>query len=171
MSIRSRLTIGTALFLVVVLMAALFWGLRHAAMSKPNILGSSAPRLAIETTDGSRVRVWQLQGRPVVVNFWASWCTPCVQESQVLSTTAGIRGDIAFVGVDVQDTWTGLRQFEAGHPHAYPVGPPIVGSMSDYGVVSLPVTFFLDKHGRVVAYFSGPIDAQTLDHYLAVVAS
>ena len=171
MSIRSRLIIGTAIFLVAVLMVALFWGLRHVAMSKSNILGTSAPRLAIETTDGSQVRVWQLQGKPVVINFWASWCTPCVQESQVLSTTAANRPDIAFVGADVQDSWTGLRQFEAGHPHAYPVGPPVVGSQSDYGVVSLPVTFFLDKKGRVAAYFSGPIDAQTLDHYLVVVTS
>jgi cytochrome c biogenesis protein CcmG, thiol:disulfide interchange protein DsbE len=171
MTIRSRLIVGTALFLVVVLMSALFWGLRHVATSKPNILGTNAPPLAIETTDGSQVRVWQLQGRPVVVNFWASWCTPCVQESQVLSTTAAIRSDVAFVGADVQDTWTALRQFEAGHPHAYPVGPPVVGSQSDYGVVSLPVTFFLDKQGRVAAYFSGPIDAQTLDHYLVVITT
>src|SRR5579859_505904 len=108
MTIRSRLIVGTALFLVVVLMSALFWGLRHMAMSKPNILGTNAPPLAIETIDGSQVRVWQLQGRPVVVNFWASWCTPCVQESQVLSTTAASRSDVAFVGADVQDTWTAL---------------------------------------------------------------
>ena len=94
-----------------------------------------------------------------------------MQESAVLSTAAQRRSDVAFVGADVQDNWTGLRQFEAGHPHRYPVGPPVVGSQSDYGVTGLPVTFFIDTHGRVAAYFQGQIDNNTLNHYLELVTN
>jgi cytochrome c biogenesis protein CcmG/thiol:disulfide interchange protein DsbE len=164
------LTAG-ALVLGAVLMLSLLWGLQHAALANPSVLGKTAPRLAIETQGGEQVGVWQLQGKPVVLNFWASWCTTCVQELEVLAKASSTHPEVAFVGANSQDTSSGFSTFEQQHPHPYPAGPIVVGSHQSYGVAGLPVTFFIDAQGRVVASFSGPLDQATLNRYLAMIAA
>jgi cytochrome c biogenesis protein CcmG/thiol:disulfide interchange protein DsbE len=160
-----------AIVLAAVLVLSLAWGLQHAALANPSVLGKTAPRLAIETQRGEQLGVWQLQGKPVVLNFWASWCTTCVQELEVLANGSNKHPGVAFVGANSQDTSDGFTSFEQRHPHPYPAGPIVVGSHQSYGVAGLPVTFFIDAQGRVVATFAGPLDATTLDHYLALIAT
>jgi cytochrome c biogenesis protein CcmG/thiol:disulfide interchange protein DsbE len=152
-----------------VLMLSLFWGLQHAALANPPLIGKTAPRLAIQTQAGQQVRIWELQGKPVVLNFWASWCAPCIQELPVLSEGSVAHPAVAFVGADNQDTTGGFNSFEATHGHPYPAGPIVEGSYQSYGVAGLPATYFIDATGRVVASFAGPLDSTTLGHYLALI--
>ena len=159
------LAVGSALML------SLAWGLQHAALSNPPVLGRAAPKLAIQTASGQQVKVWELQGRPVVLNFWASWCGPCVQEGGVLRDASAAHPGVAFVGADNRDTTPGFEAFERRHPHSYPVGPIVTGSYQAYGVAGLPATFFIDTRGLVVASFSGPLDTSTLEHYIGLVAT
>jgi cytochrome c biogenesis protein CcmG, thiol:disulfide interchange protein DsbE len=166
---RSAALGGVAVVLGSILVLSLAWGLRHAALANPPVLGKEAPRIAIRTPAGDEVRVWELQGRPVVLNFWASWCGSCVAEGSVLADAARTHHEIAFVGVDNQDTTPGFTTFEQRHPHPYPSGPIVAGSYQAYGVAPLPATLFLDAQGVVVASFTGPLDARTLDRYLELL--
>jgi cytochrome c biogenesis protein CcmG, thiol:disulfide interchange protein DsbE len=167
-----RVVIGAvAVALGSILMLSLAWGLQHAALSNPPVLGHTAPQLGIQPQAGDVVRVAQLQGSPVVVNFWASWCGPCAEESQVLAKVYGeTAGRVRFVGADNRDTLSGYQSFEKLHPHPYPSGPIVLGTYQSYGVDGLPSTFFINSQGVVVASFVGPLDEKTLHHYLGLLS-
>jgi cytochrome c biogenesis protein CcmG/thiol:disulfide interchange protein DsbE len=167
---RSGIIAAGAIVLGSVLMLSLAWGLQHAALTRPAVIGNSAPTLAIQTLDGNRVQVSDLRGKPVVLDFWASWCVSCAEDLPVLSGASAGHPGIAFVGADMQDTAGAVRDFETRHPHPYPVGQIVDGDYQAYGVSAPPVTFFIDADGVVVASFAGPLDAQTIDHYLGLIA-
>src|SRR5258708_36272056 len=75
---RSGVFAAVAIGLATVLVVSLAWGLQHAALAHPSLLGKAGPRLALETPYREQERVWQLQGKPVVVNFLASWWSRCI---------------------------------------------------------------------------------------------
>ena len=171
LKIRRALIAGGAIVAGAVLMLSLAWGLQHAALSSPQLLGRPAPALAIQEPTGTTVRISQLLGQPVVLNFWASWCGPCAQELPVLADGLAAHPRAVFVGADMQDTAAGAAQFESAHPHPYVVGQIVDGTYQSYGVFGPPVTVFISADGLVTAKFSGPLDQTTLDHYLGLIGA
>ncbi|TMG25291.1 MAG: TlpA family protein disulfide reductase [Chloroflexi bacterium] len=118
--------------------------------------------------DGERF-VAEERGRPVVLNFWASWCGPCASELPVLAAGYDRNRQVEFIGAAMQDSSGGVSTFEKDHPHPYPSGLIVEGTYQSYGVVGPPVTVFIDAQGLVAATFSGPLDGPTLDHYLGLI--
>lgn len=123
---------------------------------------------------GEPLSLSELRGRPVVVNFWASWCNPCKLEAPILEAAwRATRGRGAVVlGIDVQDLSENARRFIARYGQTYPsVRDKGDGTYRAYGLTGVPETFFLDRAGRVRVHWVGQINAtqiaQGLDLILA----
>src|SRR5215210_6042080 len=115
--------------------------------------------------DDRERRLADYEGRPAVVNFWASWCQPCRQEAAVLERYAQEyepRG-VAFLGVNVWDSDDKARSFLAEQGITYANGLDAGGAAPiEFGVTGLPETFFVDRHGQVIRKFIGPITDRAL---------
>lgn len=126
----------------------------------------AAPRLR----GGSTLSLNSLRGRPVVVNFFASWCPPCRQELPVLAAAQRRAGSrVAFVGVDVADSAGPASALVKASGVAYPVvvDPNRILSGGRYDLAGLPDTFLISPTGKVADVMRGPVDQATLSRWLA----
>jgi cytochrome c biogenesis protein CcmG/thiol:disulfide interchange protein DsbE len=169
-----RLAALTAGLGVVALLALLVWGLgRVGTVGQVPVANREAPsfELSLFGQPGSSGGVWRLgaaAGRPVVLNFWASWCLPCEEEAPVLERLAGrYAGRVEFVGVAVQDTEAASRGFLQRFRVTYPNGPDPSGEISiAYGMSGVPETYFIDRNGRIARKWAGPLDEAKLTAYV-----
>ena len=110
------------------------------------------------------VSLASLRGRPVVVNFWASWCVPCRKEMPALEAVDRQgRGRVAFVGVNDQDGRRAALEFVAETQVSYPSGYDPEGKVAaSYGLFGLPTTLFISAQGRLLERRTGAITQQEL---------
>ncbi|MEW6581333.1 MAG: redoxin domain-containing protein [Actinomycetota bacterium] len=129
---------------------------------------------AIGRRDGQQLSLSDLRGRPVVLNFWASWCTPCKSEAPRLEAAwVRHRGQgVVMLGVDVQDLSDDARAFVRRYRQTYPsVRDRHDATFTAYGLTGVPETFFVDGGGRVRAHVIGEISTRQLDEGIALVTT
>ncbi|MBV9092489.1 MAG: TlpA family protein disulfide reductase [Streptosporangiaceae bacterium] len=119
---------------------------------------------------GRQVSLAQYAGRPLVVNFFASWCDPCKTETPLL---AGFYRDehakVAVVGLDENDALGHALSFTRADGVSYPVGwDPQTSAASAYGVAALPQTFFLNARHRIVDRVYGAVTLAELSRGIAL---
>jgi len=172
------LLIGTVL--ATVLAVVLFVGLGTTS-SGPGTggvvpIGSTAPNFTLPSVVGGAPVVLDALGverhRPVILNFFASWCIPCQEETPLLASTARAeqaKGSvIQFVGVDGQDPTSSAVPFITRSGITYPVGKDsdLKVTADLYGLAGEPQTFFIDASGVVVGHHLGALDKATLDSWI-----
>jgi cytochrome c biogenesis protein CcmG/thiol:disulfide interchange protein DsbE len=134
--------------------------------------GTPAPALRLPGLDGAEVDLAALRGRPVVVNFWATWCEPCVREFPLLrSAAADHRGRrLVVVGVLTGDRPAAARAFVRRHRATWPVGlDPAATAAGRWGAVGLPHTYFVRVDGTLASHQLGELTRASLDRQLAEI--
>jgi len=134
------------------------------------LLGKVAPTVAGTTIDGEEVSATDLRGRWVVVNFFASWCVPCLEEHpELLAFDAAHRaeGDAALVGVTFDDKTDDARAFFEEHGGTWPViDDPDNRIGVAFGVAQVPETFVIAPDGTVVQRYAGGVTRAALDELI-----
>ena len=163
---RSRLTaIAVVIVGAVVLSTATVLGL-HWAAAQPRTSASQqaqglgftkldlpAPVVSLPSLRGQgTVSLAMLTGRPIVMNFWSSTCTVCTKETPALASVArSLGGQVTFVGIDSVDRHSPAVAFITKYKVPYPIAfDPQGTAATRYGVVGLPVTFFLSPSGKTI---------------------
>ena len=175
------LVIGSVIAVIVAALLFVGLGLRSGNGSAGPVVtvGSQAPGFSLPTLTGSAPVDLDALGkdahRPVILNFFASWCTPCREETPMLAKAAAAEqstgGRVRFVGVDANDPPTDALPFVQKSGVTYPVGVDETFQVTSglYGIAGLPETFVIDSDGVVVAHIVGPIDAAQLRYWMKQV--
>jgi cytochrome c biogenesis protein CcmG, thiol:disulfide interchange protein DsbE len=141
-----------ALAAVAGLLGLLVWRLTH--QSHPPRIGGPAPGFTLRRIGApGTLDLAALRGKPVVLNFWASWCVPCKAEAKMLEQTwrQYRKEGVVFLGIDYHDVTSDARTFLSHHGVTYPIVQDGSGAVADrYGVSAVPETYFVDRRGRLV---------------------
>jgi cytochrome c biogenesis protein CcmG/thiol:disulfide interchange protein DsbE len=174
MARRGKLLVQAAsIGLVAVLIGLFTWRLvaEDQAASLGNAVNEgerpAAPEFSLERLDGDgTISLASLRGKAVVLNFWASWCEPCKEESEVLeSVWQEYRGrDVVFVGIDARDALSEAIEFAERYELSYPLAYDGPGkTVGRYGVTGFPETWFVSPDGRLVGErIQGPVTEEQL---------
>jgi cytochrome c biogenesis protein CcmG, thiol:disulfide interchange protein DsbE len=138
--------------------------------SYPAAAGFTLPALG---QTGKQVSLSQYQGKPVIVNFWASWCPPCQQETPLLASWYKQQhGHVVLLGLDENDTAANALKFTRVKEVSYPIGfDPKVKVALAYNVDGLPQTFFLNAQHRIVDHVIGAVTKAELAKGLSLMNS
>lgn len=179
-----RLYVGVAVLLVILLTGVVAWQMRGAAeeTSSPSLaearpldgegaplVGQIAPDFEIVYPDGSRQRLSDLRGRPVLINFWATWCGPCRVEMPEIERAYLQYQDQSLVvlAVNLQESPAQVQAFVEELAITFPVVLDPQGDLADrYQIRSLPSSLFIGRDGVVAVRWIGLLTPEQLEKHL-----
>lgn len=137
--------------------------------------GQPAPDFTLKTLDGSTVTLSKLQGQPVLINFWASWCTPCRAEMpELVRAYEAHKGDgfvVLAINMTFQDSLPEAQAFAKEFHMPFPVLLDDTGAVARdaYRVPVLPMSFFIDRKGVIVHRQIGAMNGKQIDTFVGEI--
>lgn len=131
---------------------------------------ANKPELKLSTLDGKTFDLAAQSGKWVIVNFWATWCSPCIKEMPDISNLVGSRKDVTAIGLAFGDEEVAdVEAFLKKHPVTYPIANvPIDAPPKDFDrPKGLPTTYLIAPDGTVAKKFTGPITMSDLEKAIA----
>jgi DsbE subfamily thiol:disulfide oxidoreductase len=180
---RSRRVLVAIATIVVITVGAVTWWVvadsEHGTdgqlpqAEKVNVatVGQAAPDFRLQTLDGKTVQLSDLRGKPVLVNFWASWCTPCRDEFPFLRRTVAAHPGIVVLGLTEDTIVSDARSFVRQQHAAWPMLDDSAGQVArEFGVKPIPQTFFVDRNGTITVRVNGPLPLLSSQQFAAELA-
>lgn len=166
-------TIKVAVFAVIALilftLAVSIFGVGSTKPKSSPLIGRQAPGFELERFGGGVVKLSDVKGKALLLNFWASWCIPCRQEAAELESAwlQYRQKDVMFLGVNIWDDPDEANRFIQKYGGLIPNAKDPKGHIAvDYGVSGVPETFFIDSEGKVIDKFSGPLTVAIIDYFM-----
>lgn len=170
----------TALMVLIVAGIFVYAVIPMAGREGSGLEGIDAPDVALpvlaaaegQARPGDRVRVSNLRGSVVVLDFWASWCRPCRKQVPVLEAVAAARPEVRFLGVNVKDGEQDARDFLEELKPSYVSVRDVAGEAQQaYSIEKLPTLVVIDPEGRIVAVREHLVTAEELKDLIARASS
>ena len=157
MSTLKKVLLGVILLTAVAVSGVHFFDLPHIAKAETN----AAPPFTVTDMNGQTVSLASLKGKPVFLNFWATWCPPCVGEMPDIQRMYAKYGDkVHFVIVNIDGTKPDVTAFMENHAFSFPVALDTNGSAaSAYAVQAIPTSYIIDADSNVVDSHIGALSA------------
>ena len=127
------------------------------------------PTLKVSTLDGKSFDLAAQRGHWVIVNYWATWCVPCIKEMPDISHFVAAHRNVRAIGLAYEDSDTAdIKAFLAKHPVVYPIAQVTVDKpLKDFDAPrGLPMTYLIDPHGRVAQKKLGPVTEALLKQWI-----
>lgn len=159
---------GTALLAGLLYRALGSDPMQHNEEALQALIGKKAFPWKLTDLDGNQWSLAELQGKPVVLNFWSSWCLPCKQEHGLLVQAPKMFPDVVFLGVIYSDKPEAIQRYIAQNGSGFPhLVDPGGRAAIDYGIGGVPETVFIDKTGTIVYKQIGPLSPPALQQLVA----
>ncbi|HLY65597.1 MAG TPA: TlpA disulfide reductase family protein [Chloroflexota bacterium] len=159
-----------ALALLAVVAAGWYWVFERPPATP--ILGRQAPTFQLAAIDGLAGSLDGYRGRPIIVNFWATWCEPCKQEMPALQAETSSQPELVVLGVDNVESAVKVKPFVQQLGVTFPILLDQDGSvMEEYQVTGLPTSFFVDRSGTLRFVYRGALTDETLRQGLAAIGA
>jgi thiol-disulfide isomerase/thioredoxin len=163
---RKLIAISLILLSVVVLQGC---GSAQAVNPEDVVVGNTIPDFSLTSLEGKTVDKDSLKGEVVVLNFWASWCTPCMAEIPELKELAA-NSRVRIVGIALDETGLEtVKPFVEAHKINYTVAVGSQELFQQFNGVGIPYTLVLDPSQRIVKIYRGPTDRESLEADLKTI--
>jgi cytochrome c biogenesis protein CcmG/thiol:disulfide interchange protein DsbE len=149
---NARVIFGMAIVVTVAIIALL--GFRLMQVNAPALAAGTAPPFEFKTFDGQALGTAGLRGKPVVLNFWASWCQPCREEAPLLQAAweQYRTQNLMVIGIDYVDTEPEAKAYMQEFKITYPNGPDVGTRVSQaYHITGVPETYFITRDGKLLS--------------------